>query len=85
MYLLDYVLPHVAKLSRALQAERIDHTAINPLVYAILNTLDNVTLPAANWVLELMDAKDEVEEATKTEITTESISTFQEQVPLSQC
>ena len=63
MYLLDYALPQVAKLSRALQAERIDLTAITPLVDATLNTLDNVTLPTAKWVLELMDAKDELEEA----------------------
>ena len=79
MYLLDYALPQVAKLSRALQAERIDLTAITPLVDATLNTLD-VTLPAANWVLELMDAKDEIEEATDIKIATESITTFQERV-----
>ena len=45
MYLLDYVLPQEAKLSRALQAETIDLTAITPLVDATLNTFDNVTLP----------------------------------------
>ena len=80
MYLLNYILPQIAKLSRALQAERIDLTAMTPLVDATLNTLNNVTLPAANWLWELMDAKDEVEEATNIEITTESITTFQEQV-----
>ena len=47
MYLLDYALPQVAKLSRALQAERIDLTAIIPLVDATLNKLDDVTLPVA--------------------------------------
>ena len=52
-YFLEYVLPQVAKLSRVLQAERIDLTASTPLVDATLNTLDDVTLPAANWVLEL--------------------------------
>ena len=68
MYLLDYVLPQVAKLSRALQA---DLTAI---VDATLNSPDNVTLPTANLVL---DAKDETEEATNIEITTESITTLE--------
>ena len=63
MYLLDYALPQVVKLSRALQAERIDLTAIIPLVDATLNTLDDVTLPAAKWVLELMDPKDEIRAA----------------------
>ena len=77
MYLLDYALPQVVKLSRALQAERIDLTAITPRVDATLNTLDNVTLPVANWVLELMDPKDE---ATDIKITTESITTFKERV-----
>ncbi len=48
IYLLDYVLPQVAKLSRALQTERIDLTAITPLVDATLNTLDDAMLPAAN-------------------------------------
>ena len=80
IYLLDYDLPQVAKLSRALQAERIDLTAITPLVDATLKTLDDVTLPVANWVLELMDAKDEIQVAINTETTTESITTFQEQV-----
>ena len=80
MYLLDYVLPQVAKLSRALQAERIDLTAITPLADATLNTLDDVTLPVANWVLELMFTKYEIEEVANIEITTESITTFQEQV-----
>ena len=65
MYLLNYVLPQVAKLSRAFQEESIDLTAITPLVDSTLNTLDNVTLPAANWVLELMDAKDEIEITTE--------------------
>ena len=78
-YLLDYVLPQVGKLSRALQTERIDLTAIDPLVDATLNALDAM-LPAANRVLELIDAKDEIEEATGIKITTESIATFHEQV-----
>ena len=57
MYFLNYALPQVAKLSKCLQAEKIDLTAIAPLVDATLNTLDDATLPAANWVLELLDAK----------------------------
>ena len=80
MYLLYYVLPQLARLSRALQAERIDLTAITPLVDTTLNTLVNITLPMINWVLELMDEKDEIEKATNIEITTENITTFQEQV-----
>ena len=58
IYLLDYALPQVAKLSRSLQAKKIGLTAIAPLVDATLNTLDDAILPAANWVLELLNTKD---------------------------
>ena len=80
MYLLNYALPQVAKLSRSLQAEKIDLTTIAPLVDATLDTLDDATLPTANWVLVLLDAKDDLEAATDVKITTEIISSFQEQV-----
>ena len=78
MDLLDYIPPQVPKLSRVLQTERIDLTAITPLVDVTLNTLYNVILPVAKWISELMDAKDEIEEATNIEIPSESITTFQE-------
>ena len=57
MYLHDYTLPEVAKLSRSLHADKIDLTAIAPLVGATLDTLDDATLPTANWVAELLDVK----------------------------
>ncbi len=53
IYLLDFVLPQVAKLSRCLQAEKLDLTAISGLVDYTLQTLHESLLPAANWVLEL--------------------------------
>ena len=37
-------------------------------------------LPVANWVLELLDTKDDLEAATDIKITTESITSFQDQV-----
>ena len=80
MYLLDYVLQQVARLSRCLQAEKIDSTAIASLVDATLSTLDDATLPAANWVLELFDANDDLDAATDIKITTEGIASFQEGV-----
>ena len=86
-YILDYALPQVPKLSRSLQAEKIDLTAIAPLVDATLNTLDDAILPAANWVLELLDTKDDLEVATDIKITTEGITSFQDRVanPSSLC
>ena len=56
MYLLDFVLPQVAKLSKFLSIEKLDLTAISDLVDSTLLTLDDALLPIANWVLELLDA-----------------------------
>ena len=80
MYLLDFVLPQVAKLSKCLQTEKLDLTAISGLVDSTLLTLDDALLPAANWVLELLDARDELQATTKIKINSESITSFQENV-----
>ena len=52
--------------------------AVAPLVDATLDTLDDATLPAAKWVLELMDAKDDLEAPTDIKISTKSITAFKE-------
>lgn len=80
IFLLDYVLPQVAKLSKTLQTENLDLSIISSLVDATLNTLDDAVLPAAHWVLELLDAHENLEEATGTEVSMEVISSFQENV-----
>ena len=41
VYLLDYVLPQVAKLSKTLQSEKLDLTVISSLVEATLSSLDD--------------------------------------------
>ena len=48
-------LPQVAKLSKTLQTENLDLSIISSLVDATLHMLDDAVLPAANWVLELLD------------------------------
>ncbi len=78
IYLLDFVLPQVAKLSRCLQAEKLDLTAISGLVDSTLQTLHESLLPAANWVLELLDAQDELQAIAI--IDSESITSFQDKV-----
>ena len=78
MYLLHFMLPQVAKLSKFLQAEKLDLTAISGLVDSTLLTLDDALLPAADWVLELLDACDKLQATTKIEISSESITSFQE-------
>ena len=79
IYMLDYVLPQVAKLSRTLQTEHLDLSAISSLVDATLHTLDDTVLPSANWVLELLEKRERLEEAAGIKVTLSDIITFQEQ------
>ena len=80
IYLLDYVLPQVAKLSKTLQAERLDLTVVSALVESVLHSLDDALLPTANWVLELIDAHDQLDDATGIKVTPDDISSFQKNV-----
>ena len=73
-------LPQVAKLSKTLQSEKLDLTVISSLVEATLYSLDDALSPAANWVLELQDMKESLEEAMGVNITTSDIQTFQNSV-----
>ena len=49
MYLLDYILPIVVKLSRGLQTKHLDLSLISSLVDATHNSLDDAILPSENW------------------------------------
>ena len=80
IFLLDYTLPHVAKLSKTMQAENLDLTAIADLVDATLHVLDDAMLPATNWVLEFLDEREALVAVTDTTVTMEDISYFQERV-----
>ena len=60
MYLLDYILPQVTKLSHVLQTKHLDLSLISSLVDATLNSLNDAILPSANWVLQLQDAREEL-------------------------
>ena len=80
MYLLDYILPQVAKLSHALHTKHLDLSLIPSLVDATLNSLDDAILHSANWVLQLQDAREELKEGTGIEVTHLDICSFQERV-----
>ena len=80
IHMLDYVLPQVAKLSRTLQTEHLDLSVISSLVDATLHTLDDTVLPSANWVLELLEDCQNLEEVAGIKITLADITTFQDQV-----
>ena len=59
----------MAKLSRALQTKKLDHSFISSLVDTTLNSLDDAILPSANWVLQLQDTREELKAATDIEVT----------------
>ena len=64
IYLLDYILPEVSKLSMSLQTEKLDLFIISSLVAQVtLHTLEDVLQPAAKWVLDLQEVKEEMTNA----------------------
>lgn len=66
IYFLDYVLSQVAKLSKALQTKKPTPIHILP------SSLDDTTVPAANWVIQ--ELKTVIEEL----ITASDITLFQD-------
>ena len=80
MFLLDYVLSLVAKLSKTLQIEKLDVTIISSLVEATLRTIDDALTPAANWVLALRDIEESLEKTISIKITMDNIKSFQDNV-----
>ena len=80
IYLLDYTLPQVAKLSKTLQIKEFDLPRISSLVDPVLVSLDDAITPATNWVLKLLDSKDDLQQATGKTISADKIHTFQKKV-----
>ena len=78
MYMLDYILAQVAKLSKTLQTEQLYLLMISSLVNATLHTLDDSLLPSAKCMLELLDDHEQLKEATGIIVTLADIMTFQE-------
>ena len=79
-YLLDYVLPQVTKLSRALQTENLDLSMIFSLLDATLHSIDDAVISSSNWVMELLETVQCLETAIEEQITQQDISTFQEKI-----
>ena len=73
IFLLDYTFPQIVKLSKTLQKEHIDLSIISNLVDATLHSLDDAVLPAANWMLKLLDECGNLEKATGKMIILEDI------------
>ena len=74
---MDYTLPSVAKLSKSVATKQLDLSMISSLVDTILHALDDAITPAAYWVLELLDSKDDLQ-LTGEIVSGDKIHTFQE-------
>ena len=58
----------------------MDLSIISSLVDAALHTLDDVLLPAANWMLALYDAKGEIETTIGIKFSCADVAAFQSRV-----
>ena len=74
IYLLDYILPEVSKLSKSLQTEKLDLSIISSLVDA---TLEDVLQPAAKWVLDLQEMKEEMDNTVGIKFNSNDVASFQ--------
>ena len=81
MYLLDYILPQVAKLSRALQTKHLDLTIVSSLVDATLNSLDDTIYTAYSKLgVAATSGREELKAATGIEVAHLDICSLQERV-----
>ena len=80
VYLLDYILPQVSKLSKSLQSEEFDLTLISSLVDATVHTMDDVLHPAANWVLDLQEVKEKMNNEVGINFNIGDVQSFQSHV-----
>jgi len=76
MFLLDYVLSQVAKLSKTMQTEELAVTVISSLVETTLYSIDDALTPVANWVLALRDMEKNLEETISVKITVDDESKY---------
>ena len=80
IYLLDYILPEVSKLSKRLQTEKLDLSIISSLVDDTLHTLEDVLQPAAKWVLDLQEVKEEMDITVGINFNSDDVASFQSRV-----
>ena len=79
IYLLDYILPEVSKLSKSLQTEKLD-LSISSLVDATLHTLEDVLQTAAKWVLDLQEVKEEMDITVGINFNSDDVASFQSRI-----
>ena len=76
-HLFEYILPNLAKLSRAIQSKHLDLSLNSSLVEAALNKLDNAIVSSENWVLQLQDTREELKASAGIDLNHLDICTFQ--------
>ena len=77
IFLLDYTLPQVTKCSKTLRTKQTDLSKISSIVDAVLASLNDVTTQAGQWVLKLLDSKDDLQQVTEETSSADKIRTFQ--------
>ena len=80
IYLLDYILPEVCKLSKSLQTEKLDLSITSSLVDATLHTLEDVLQTAAKWLLDLQEVKEEMDITVGINFNSDDVASFQSRV-----
>ena len=79
MYLLDYVLSQLAKLSKALPTENLDLSAVSSVVEATIESIDNAVLyTSSQLVLELLEDCDDFQTATEVMVTQQDIKDWKD-------
>ena len=77
IYLLDYVLLEVSKLSKRLQREKLDFSIISSFEDATLHTLEDVLQPAAKWLLDLQEVKEGMDITVGINFNSDDVASFQ--------
>ena len=78
--LLDYILLQVPRLSKSLKKEELDITLVSSLVDGTLQSMDDVLDPAAQWVQDLQEVKEEMKNEVGINFSSGDVESFQSRV-----
>ena len=67
--------------SKLYKQKKLDFSMVSTLVKATLKSLEDVT-PASNWVLELIECSEHIQNATRRTFDTSKIKPFQDNIAL---
>ena len=67
-------------MSKSLQTEKLDLSIISSLVDATLHTLEDVLQPAAKWVLDMQEFKEEMDITVGINFNSDDVASFQSRV-----